>query len=98
MMFQLQAMLEKHGSMQKYMESIKDDKEVLTDPNKSKFLSQTSFSVKCFEDLSASEIRLGKGKEKKVMTEKEMSDERILLGNLYKDKGYLLSIFGHHLP
>ena len=43
--FVLQAMLQKHGSMQNYMESIKDDKEVLTDPNKSNFLSQTSSSV-----------------------------------------------------
>ena len=43
--------MESHGSVEDYMESIKGCKEVLTDPN---------------QFLSASELRLGKGKPIKV--------------------------------
>ena len=44
-------MLEKHKSVDAYVESIKDFKEVLTDPN---------------QFLSAADLRLGRGKPVKV--------------------------------
>ena len=69
-----QEMISKHCTVQNYLDSIKDAKEVLTDPNK---------------DLTAAEIRLGMGKNKKVLNKKEKQDEKILLGNLYKDKEFL---------
>ena len=47
----IQNMLAEHSSVDLYMESIKDHKEVLTDPN---------------QFLSPSEVRLGKGRSMTV--------------------------------
>ena len=82
-------MLEEHSSVNAYVESIKDYKEVLTDPN---------------QFLSASELRLGKGRTVKVrlsnkkklqpiilqvLSEEEHKHEKILLGDMYDDKEFL---------
>lgn len=67
-------MVSKHSTVESFLDSIKDAKEVLTDPNK---------------DLTLAEIRLGMGKDKKILNKKEKQDEKILLGNLYKDKEFL---------
>lgn len=67
-------MISQYGSVDNFMSSIKDERELLSDPNKS---------------LSASEIRLGKGKTVKKLTRKEKSHEKILLGDLYQDKEFL---------
>ena len=67
-------MINEHGDADAYIESIKDYKEVLSDPNK---------------DLSATEIRLGKGLPVKTLSKKENNHEKILLGDLYKDKEFL---------
>ena len=56
------------------MDSIKDHKEVLSDPNK---------------HLSAAEIRLGRGLEVKTLSKLENKHEKILLGDLYTDKEFL---------
>ena len=63
-----------HKSVEQYLESIKDFKEQLSNPN---------------EGLSKTEIRLGKGKDKKVLSKTENSHEKILLGDHYKDKEFL---------
>ena len=66
--------MKSHQTVDNYMTSIRDEKEVLSDPNK---------------NLSASEIRLGKGKAIKRLTKTEKSHEKILLGDLYQDKEFL---------
>ena len=53
-----------------------DQKEVLSDPNK---------------NLSASDIRLGKGKTVKRLTRTEKYHDKILLGDLHQDKEFLRS-------
>ena len=63
-----------YGSVDNYMASIKDEKEVLSDPNK---------------NLTPSEIRLGKGKTIKKLSKTEKCHEKILLGDLYRDKEFL---------
>ena len=70
----LQAMTSQHGTVDHYLNTIKDDKEVLSDPNK---------------NLSEQEIRLGKGKTVKKLTRTEKYHEKILLGDLYRDKQFL---------
>ena len=67
-------MISQYGNVDNFMSSIKGERELLSDPNKS---------------LSASEIRLGKGKTVKKLTRKEKSHEKILLGDLYQDKEFL---------
>ena len=47
---------------------------MLSDPNK---------------NLTPAEIRLGKGQKIKTLTKKENKHEKILLGNLYRDKEFL---------
>ena len=47
---------------------------MLSDPNK---------------NLTPSEIRLGKGQKIKTLTKKENIHEKILLGDLYRDKEFL---------
>ena len=74
----IRTMIDKHGSVDGYLDSIKDHKEVLSDPNK---------------HLSLAEIRLGKGQEIKILTKKEDKHERILLGDLYTDKEFLRFIY-----
>lgn len=49
-------------------------KEMLSDPNK---------------NLTPAEIRLGKGQKIKTLTKKENKHEKILLGDLYRDKEFL---------
>ena len=63
-----------HGTVDNYILSTKDEKEVLSDPNK---------------NLTVSEIRLGKGKTVKMLTKTENVHEKIFLGDLYKDKEFL---------
>ena len=67
-------MIGTHGDVDTYIKSIKDYKEVLSDPNK---------------HLSPAEIRLGKGLPIKVLSKKENCHEKILLGDLYEDKEFL---------
>jgi len=66
----IQAITSQHGTVDHYLNTIKDDKEVLSDPNK---------------NLSEQEIRLGKGKTVKKLTRTEKYHEKILLGDLYRD-------------
>ena len=66
-----------HGSVDDYIASTMQDKEVLSDPNK---------------NLTVSEIRLGKGKSVKMLTKTENFHEKIFLGDLYKDKEFLRSV------
>ena len=49
-------------------------KEMLSDPNK---------------NLTPAEIRLGKGQKIKTLSKKENKHEKILLGDLYRDKEFL---------
>ena len=70
----IEAMMSQYGKVDNYLTSIKDEKEVLSNPNK---------------NLSEQQIRLGKGKTVKKLTKKEKSDEKILLGDLYQDKQFL---------
>lgn len=63
-----------HGSVDDYIASTMEEKEVLSDPNK---------------NLTVSEIRLGKGKSVKMLTKTENFHEKIFLGDLYKDKEFL---------
>jgi len=69
-----QDMICTHGDVDAYIESIKDYKEVLSDPNK---------------HLSGTDIRMGKGIPIKVLSKKENYHEKLLLGNLYEDKEFL---------
>ena len=71
-------MIQQFGSVDAYLESIKDQKEMLSDPNK---------------NLTPAEIRLGKGTQIKTLTKTEEKHEKILLGSLYKDKQFLRAIF-----
>ena len=71
-------MIQQFGSVDAYLESIKDQKEMLADPNK---------------NLTPAEIRLGKGTQIKTLTKTEEKHEKILLGSLYKDKQFLRTIF-----
>ena len=73
----IEAMMSQYGKVDNYLTSIKDEKEVLSNPNK---------------NLSEQEIRLGKGKTVKKLTKKEKSDEKILLGDLYQDKQFLRQV------
>ena len=71
-------MIEEFGSVDNFLESIKDRKEMLSDPNK---------------NLTPAEIRLGKGTKAKTLTKTEEKHEKILLGSLYRDKQFLRTIF-----
>ena len=73
-MLPFEAMISDHGTVDNYIASTKDEKEVLSDPNK---------------NLTVSEIRLGKGKTVKMLTKTETCHEKIFLGDLYKDKEFL---------
>ena len=67
-------MISTHGNVDAYIESIKDFKEVLSDPNK---------------HLTETEKRMGKGLPLKVLSKKENYHEKLLLGDMYKDKEFL---------
>lgn len=73
-MLNIEAMMVDHGSVDDYIASTMEEKEVLSDPNK---------------NLTVSEIRLGKGKSVKMLTKTENFHEKIFLGDLYKDKEFL---------
>ena len=74
----IQNLIREFSTVDNYLESISAEKEMLSDPNK---------------NLSAAEIRLGKGKRVKTLTKSEEADEKILLGDLYTDKQFLRNIF-----
>jgi hypothetical protein len=73
----VQAMVGEFEYVHRYLDSVKDFKETLTDPNKG---------------LSVAELRLGKRVPYKVCSEEEKNDEKVLLGNIYKDKEFLREV------
>ena len=71
-------MVTNHGHVDKYIESIKNYKETLSDPNK---------------HLTAAEKRIGRCLPMKILSKKEQQHEKILLGEFYEDEQFLRSVY-----
>ena len=70
--------MKEYDSVEKYLSSVRDYKEQLSDPN---------------AGLSQTEIRLGKEVKVKVLSQEEKKDEKVLLGYVYNDKEFLRGVF-----
>ncbi|XP_023342714.1 tetratricopeptide repeat protein 25 [Eurytemora carolleeae] len=74
----IQAMIEDYNSVDNYLNSVSDETEVLTDPNK---------------NLSEKEKRTKKPIPIKVLSSQEKKDEKNLLGTSYSDKEFLKKVY-----